>query len=185
VFTDGRIIVTGKTVRRGKKKRADYLPRYTRDFPLAVVEAKADYKSPESGLGQAKGYAQILRLKFACSIKSKGIVEFDFTQGPERDLDSFSSPADAWQRYQQAVGLGDEQADTPPKASTTASAARSPTKYTKPRTLRRSSPCVPEPWQYKAPDRLLEENQPLRQNLVFCVDQEHAEDIRKELYCDG
>lgn len=46
VFTDSRIIVTGKTVRRGKKKRADYLLRCTRDFPLAVVEAKADYKMP-------------------------------------------------------------------------------------------------------------------------------------------
>lgn len=111
VFTDGRIIVTGKTVRRGKKKRADYLLRYTRDFPLAVVEAKADYKSPRSGLGQAKDYAQILGLKFAYSTNGTGIVEFDFTQGTERDLNSFPSPVELWQRYQQADGLGDEQAD--------------------------------------------------------------------------
>jgi type I restriction enzyme R subunit len=111
VFTDGRIIVTGKTVRRGKKKRADYLLRYTRDFPLAVVEAKADYKTPGSGLGQAKEYATILGLKFAYSTNGNGIVEFDFTQGTERDLDSFPSPAELWQRYQQADGLAGEQAD--------------------------------------------------------------------------
>ena len=37
IFTDGRIIVTGGKIRRGKKKRADYLLRYTRDFPIAVV----------------------------------------------------------------------------------------------------------------------------------------------------
>ena len=53
-FTDGRIIPVGNKVRRGKQKRADYLLRFTRDFPIAVVEAKADYKSPSSGLQQAK-----------------------------------------------------------------------------------------------------------------------------------
>ncbi|MGD0090419.1 MAG: type I restriction-modification enzyme R subunit C-terminal domain-containing protein [Planctomycetota bacterium] len=39
-FTDGRIVVTGNKVRRLAQKRADYILRYTRDFPLAVVEAK-------------------------------------------------------------------------------------------------------------------------------------------------
>lgn len=39
-FTNGRIIVTGGRVRRGKQKRADYLLYYRRDYPLAVVEAK-------------------------------------------------------------------------------------------------------------------------------------------------
>jgi len=44
-FTDGRIVVSGDKIRRKKQKRADYLLRYTRDFPIAVIEAKADYKS--------------------------------------------------------------------------------------------------------------------------------------------
>lgn len=39
-FTNGRIIVTGGRVRRGKQKRADYLLYYRRDYPLAIVEAK-------------------------------------------------------------------------------------------------------------------------------------------------
>jgi type I restriction enzyme R subunit len=39
-FTNGRIIVAGGKVRRGKQRRADYLLYYRRDFPLAVVEAK-------------------------------------------------------------------------------------------------------------------------------------------------
>jgi type I restriction enzyme R subunit len=38
---------------------------YRRDFPIAVVEAKAAYKEPGDGLQQAKEYAQILGLKFA------------------------------------------------------------------------------------------------------------------------
>jgi len=45
-FTDGRIIVSGGKIRRGKQKRADYLLRYTRDFLIAVVEAKASYLKP-------------------------------------------------------------------------------------------------------------------------------------------
>lgn len=45
-FTDGRIVVAGGTATRAPQKRTDYLPRYTRDFPLAVVEAKAADKTP-------------------------------------------------------------------------------------------------------------------------------------------
>ena len=58
-FTDGRIVPTAKRIRRLKQKRADYRLRYTRDFPIAVVEAKASYKSAGDGLQQAKEYAQI------------------------------------------------------------------------------------------------------------------------------
>jgi len=54
-FTDGRIIVVGQKIKRQKQKRADYLLRYTRDFMIAVVEARAAYKLPGDGLGQAKG----------------------------------------------------------------------------------------------------------------------------------
>jgi len=53
-FADGRSIPFGNRVRRGKQKRADYRLRYTRDFPIAVVEAKAEYKAPADGLGRAR-----------------------------------------------------------------------------------------------------------------------------------
>jgi type I restriction enzyme R subunit len=95
-FTDGRIIATGRGIRRGKPKRADYILRYRKDFPLAVVEAKASYKSPSSGLQQALEYAEILDLPFAYSTNGIGIVEFDRLTGIERDLDTFPSPAIAW-----------------------------------------------------------------------------------------
>ena len=39
-ITDGRIVPVGKGFIRKPPKRVDYLLRYTRDFPLAVVEAK-------------------------------------------------------------------------------------------------------------------------------------------------
>jgi type I restriction enzyme R subunit len=107
-FTDGRIVVSGDKIRRKKQKRADYLLRYTRDFPIAVIEAKADYKSPSDGLQQTKDYAQILDLKFAYSTNGQGIVEFDFITGKERSLDSFPSPDELWTRLSQAQGLTEE-----------------------------------------------------------------------------
>jgi type I restriction enzyme R subunit len=107
-FTDGRIVVSGDKIRRKKQKRADYLLRYTRDFPIAVIEAKADYKSASDGLQQAKDYAQILDLKFAYSTNGQDIVEFDFITGKERSLDSFPSPDELWNRLSLSQGLTEE-----------------------------------------------------------------------------
>ena len=47
-FTKGRVIVRGKTVRRGEAKKADYLLYYKPNVPIAIVEAK-DNKRPVSG----------------------------------------------------------------------------------------------------------------------------------------
>jgi type I restriction enzyme, R subunit len=44
-FTAGRIIVMGGVARRGPRKRADYLLCYRPDFAIAVVEAKATYRT--------------------------------------------------------------------------------------------------------------------------------------------
>lgn len=51
-ITDGRIVPVGKDFIRKPPKRVDYLLRYRRDFPLAVVKAKAAYKHPADGLQQ-------------------------------------------------------------------------------------------------------------------------------------
>src|SRR5216684_8478884 len=55
-ITDGRIVPVGKSFIRRPPKRVDYLLRYTRDFALAVVEAKAAYREAANGLQQAKDY---------------------------------------------------------------------------------------------------------------------------------
>lgn len=52
-FTDGRIVVHGDKAFRRKGKRADYILRYTRDFPIAVVEAKPEDQPAATGLQQA------------------------------------------------------------------------------------------------------------------------------------
>lgn len=94
----GRIRIIGGTIVRGKPKRADYLLRYRLDLPIAVVEAKADYKSPGAGLAQAKEYAEMLDLKFAYSTNGKGIVEFDYTTGIERNINCFPTAEELWAR---------------------------------------------------------------------------------------
>ncbi|MCK6557110.1 DEAD/DEAH box helicase family protein [Candidatus Binatia bacterium] len=110
-FTDGRIIVVGNKARRQPQKRADYLLRYTRDLPIAVVEAKSSYKSPADGLQQAKDYATALGLTFAYVTNGQGIIEFDFLTGVERDLQEFPSPDELWARQRGAEKLSDSEAE--------------------------------------------------------------------------
>lgn len=98
-FTDGRIVVAGNAANRQRKKRTDYLLRYTRDFPIAVVEAKRDYKLPTDGMQQAKDYADLLDLPFAYSTNGHGLIEFDRFTGMETALDAFPAPDDLWRRY--------------------------------------------------------------------------------------
>lgn len=110
-FTDGRIIVAGGKIRRGRQKRADYLLRYTRDFLIAVVEAKASHKTAGEGLQQAKEYAEILGLKFAYSTNGTEIIEFDFITGKEEKQKTFPSPDDLWRRLCRHQKLTDNQAE--------------------------------------------------------------------------
>lgn len=91
-FTDGRILVAGQRTARKKQKRADYILRYRHDFPIAVVEAKAEYHHAAEGLPQAKTYAQILGLKFAYATNGMNIIEFDFMTGETTEINEFPSP---------------------------------------------------------------------------------------------
>src|SRR5260221_3336944 len=110
-FTAGRILVAGRVARRGKPRRADYLLYYKPSYPLAVVEAKATYRSPTDGMQQAKDYAQTLGLLFAYATNGTGIVEFDASTGSERTVDAFPSPAALLARYRAAQGFPEELED--------------------------------------------------------------------------
>ncbi len=108
-FTAGRIVVAGTKAKRQKAKKADYLLRYTPEMTLAVVEAKAEHKNAAGGLQQAKDYAQILGLSFAFATNGRGIVEFDFLTGIEREIADFPSPDELWRRLNTTQGLTEEQ----------------------------------------------------------------------------
>ena len=108
-FTDGKI--RGQRI-RGKAKRADYLLYYRQPhFPLAVVEAKADYKLPSDGIQQAKTYAQMLGLSFAYSTNGSLFVEFDFITGLESTFYKIPQPSELWRRLKTHEGFTSQQED--------------------------------------------------------------------------
>lgn len=111
-FTDGRVQFKGSKVQRDEQKRADYLLKYTRDFPIAVVEAKPEKSPVGQGMQQAKDYAEILGLKFAYSTNGHEILEFDYTTGEEQLLSRFPTPEELFSRLCGDEGLKDEDLDT-------------------------------------------------------------------------
>jgi len=68
-------------------------------------------ETPGQGLQQAKDYAEILDLKFAYATNGHGIVEFDYTTGLEREIDTFPTPEKLWQRLMGPKPLAPEVAD--------------------------------------------------------------------------
>jgi len=109
-FTNGRIIVAGGKVRRGKQKRADYLLYHRRDYPLAVVEAKEIGLPAETGVQQAREYAEILGLKFAYATNGHRIIEIDYTNGTEREVDRYATPDELFTRLSAATHLPQDAA---------------------------------------------------------------------------
>lgn len=110
-FTNGRIMVKDKEVRKGKQKKVDYLLFYKPNLPLAIVEAKSCYKSVGDGIQQGIGYAQALNVPFVYSSNGSGFYEHDLLTGVERELslEEFPSPAELWARYTKAKDLDTEQ----------------------------------------------------------------------------
>ena len=108
-ITDGRIVPVGKGFVRKPSKKVDYLLRYTRDFPLAVVEAKVAYKSAEDAVQQARQYAEMLGLKFAYATNGADIIECDYFAGTEVKRPDFPTPDELWRRYRAGNGVEDQQ----------------------------------------------------------------------------
>jgi type I restriction enzyme, R subunit len=103
-FTRGRVIVRGKTVRRGEAKKADYILNFKPNLPLAVIEAKDNNHAVGAGMQQALEYAEILDVPFAYSSNGDAFLEHDrtVTSGTvtrEIPLDQFPTPEELWTRY--------------------------------------------------------------------------------------
>jgi len=113
-FTRGRVIVRGKTVKRGAARKVDYLLFYKPGIPIAVIEAKDNNHSVGDGMQQALDYAEILDVPFAYSCNGDAFLEHDRTgmEGAverELPLDQFPTPDELWQRYRAAKGYTDPQ----------------------------------------------------------------------------
>ncbi|MGO9611735.1 MAG: EcoAI/FtnUII family type I restriction enzme subunit R [Dissulfurispiraceae bacterium] len=110
-ITDGRIVPVGQGFTRKPPKRVDYLLRYTRDFPVAVVEAKAAYKNASDGLQQAKYYAEMMGLRFAYATNGYELIEFDYFTGLEKPRSDYPTPDDLWRRYLLAGAITDQRVE--------------------------------------------------------------------------
>jgi type I restriction enzyme R subunit len=113
-FTKGRVIVRGKTVRRGEAKKADYILYYKPNLPIAVIEAKDNNHAVGDGMQQALEYAEILDVPFAYSSNGDAFLEHDRTATSgtvtrEIPLDQFPSPEELWSRYCAAKNLTPQQ----------------------------------------------------------------------------
>jgi type I restriction enzyme R subunit len=105
-FTNGRIIWKGKTVKRGERKRADYILYYKPNIPIAVIEAKDNNHAVADGMQQALAYADktALDLPFVFSSNGDAFLFHDrtgtfSTVEQELPLDSFPAPDLLWQHY--------------------------------------------------------------------------------------
>src|SRR5688500_8639134 len=113
-FTKGRVIVRGKTVKRGEAKKADYILYLKPGLPIAVIEAKDNTHTVGAGMQQALEYAEILDLPFAYSSNGDAFLEHDRTGAAgavEREiaLDQFRSLHGLWLRSSQAQGYAPAQ----------------------------------------------------------------------------
>lgn len=81
--------------RRGKALTADYVLFY-RDRKLAVIEAKAYDKFLTEGIGQAKNYADKLKVRFAYSTNGRGLYAVDMHTGREAEAERYPTPEELW-----------------------------------------------------------------------------------------
>ena len=98
----GRITTTGHK----NPKKADYILEY-KGQKLAVIEAKSDEKDVAEGVGQAKEYADALKIRYTYSSNGDEIWFIDMgvknskgeyiIPSKESDIDEFPTPQDLWQ----------------------------------------------------------------------------------------
>ncbi|MCS5699628.1 DEAD/DEAH box helicase family protein [Cyanobium sp. FGCU-52] len=112
-FTDGRILVRGRLVSRGRRRRADYLLLHE-GVPMAVIEAKDNSHAVGDGMQQALAYAEALHTPFVFASNGDGFVLHDRTGLSEQretrlSLEAFPAPEELWRRYCRWKSLNEEQ----------------------------------------------------------------------------
>ena len=113
-FTDGQILVDGEgNVKRGKKKKVDYLLLFKNNLALALVEAKGYDHDVNDGVQQALEYAEMLNVPYCYSSNGQVFHEENRLKGTNTEfgMDDFPTSDELWERYKQDAELTDEQAD--------------------------------------------------------------------------
>lgn len=92
-ITPGRLL--GAAGKRENPDSADYLLLY-KGRMLATMEAKRIGLKDTDGLGQAKKYADKLKVRFAYSTNGVGIYQVDMHTGQEGNIDRWPTPDELW-----------------------------------------------------------------------------------------
>lgn len=111
-ITAGRIWVKGKLTARGKKLFADYV-LYISGIPVAIIEAKDNNHSLNSGIQQALKYSELMDIPFVFSSNGDGFYFHDktITEGDieiSLGLEDFPNPDFLWDKYKKFKGIETE-----------------------------------------------------------------------------
>ena len=111
-------IAPGRLTASGNKtpKKADYILEY-KGMKLAVIEAKSDEKDVSEGVGQAKLYADALKIRYTYSTNGNEIWFIDMgvknskgeyiIPSKEYEINAFPKPQDLWQMtFPEEAGSG-------------------------------------------------------------------------------
>lgn len=112
-ITAGRIWVKGKLTARGKKLFADYV-LYISGIPVAIIEAKDNNHSLNSGIQQALKYSELMDIPFVFSSNGDGFYFHDktITEGDieiSLGLEDFPNPDFLWDKYKKFKGIETEK----------------------------------------------------------------------------
>jgi type I restriction enzyme R subunit len=111
---DGKVIVRGQVAARKKVKSADIVLYHKPNFPLAVIEAKANKHEIGKGMQQALDYAGLLETPFVFASNGDGFIFHDKTATngqieTEITLEQFPTPEELWQKFCQWKGYTKSQ----------------------------------------------------------------------------
>lgn len=112
--TKGRIIARGKSCKRDKPLKADYVLFYKPNKPIAVIEAKDNNHTLSDGMQQALQYADMLDVPFVFSSNGDGFT-FHNKYITEGDIeitlmnDEFPSPETLWKMYCEQSHINEKQ----------------------------------------------------------------------------
>ena len=111
-ITNGKIVPDGRSGKRNKPLKADYVLQASNNYSIAVIEAKTIYKEPGEGMQQALDYANKLGLKFAYATNGHGIVEYDFITNKQTSIKQFPTPKELLDRLQRDLNFDDQKMET-------------------------------------------------------------------------
>ena len=112
-FTDGQILVDDVSVKRGERKKVDYLLLFRHNIPLALVEAKGYDHDVNEGVQQALEYAEMLNVPYCYASNGLLFHEENRLTGERSEfgMDDFPTSDELWERYIHDEELTKEQAD--------------------------------------------------------------------------